>query len=362
MNAMTDLTVDVAGGLPAEQDLVLRAAPGDPEFREGVNIWLQDDAGRFAFPRFGVEAIGRSWDRRGVQANIAFPDGRVLVGSSVGEVVGPLDDSGEATVFGAGPIEFRCVEPFRRWTMSFAGPVVDTTVADQVAGVVDEGKLVEAAVEVELTMAVPPWIRGEASDETRRRLAGSDEALFIGGVGGFNCKQLFRATGVLRVGDDEMAFTATGLRVHRKGVRKTADFRGHCWQSAVFPGGRAFEALAFPEPADGGPAYTEGFVFDSGRVYPATVSQAPWMSSFVPHGGDVSLVLDSELGTTRITGLTRASTAMPGTAATSKIAVMSSGASRHNLFFHQGSAEYSWDGESAYGMIERSLPVDKVGV
>ena len=30
------------------------------------------------------------------------------------------------------------------------------------------------------------------------------------------------------------------------------------------------------------------------------------------------------------------------------------------LPFHQGGAHYTWDGESAYGMIERSLPVEKM--
>jgi hypothetical protein len=33
----------------------------------------------------GVEAIGSDWDRRMIQANIALPDGRVLIGSQVGE-------------------------------------------------------------------------------------------------------------------------------------------------------------------------------------------------------------------------------------------------------------------------------------
>jgi len=105
---------------------------------------------------------------------------------------------------------------------------------------------------------------------------GSGEATVFGeGPIEFRCVEpLFRATGVFRVGDEKMAFTATGFRVHRKGVRKTTDFRGHCWQSPVFPSGRT--------PA------------------------------------------------------------------------------RHNLFFHQGSAEYSSDDESAYGMVERSLPADKV--
>jgi hypothetical protein len=282
--------IDVTGGRDPELDLVLPEAPTHPEFREGVNIWLIDDTGRFALPRFGVEAIGGRWASRGFQATVAFADGRVLVGGSEGEALDPLDDAGEPTLFGAGPVRFQCVEPFRRWSLAYSGEAVDTTVAEQLAGKNGDGR-VDVAVEVDLVMAVPPWIRGEMSEEARAAPAGSEEAEFIGGVGGLNCKQLFRARGRLRVGADESEFTATGLRVHRKGVRHTQDFRGHCWQSALFPSGRAFEALNFPDHADGTPSYNEGFVFDGEQVHPAQVTASPWMTTFQPHGGDVSLSL-----------------------------------------------------------------------
>jgi prepilin-type processing-associated H-X9-DG protein len=356
------VSVDVTGGRSPEQDFVLPRAPADPDYREGVNIWLQDDAGRFALPRFGVECIASSWERRGFQVNIAFADGRVIVDSGVGDALGPYGEDGSPTVLGAGQLRFCCITPFSRWTMSYAGVARSSTVADQLAGRAGEGEPIEVSVEVEMTMAVPPWIRGEMTTEARSRLAGTDEALFIGGVGGMNCKQLFRASGTARFGDEERTFTATGLRVHRQGVRKTGEFRGHVWQSAVFPSGKAFEALAFPDHPDGTPGYTEGFVFDGINVYPATVAQAPWMTEFVAYDGDVRLVLESALGRTEVGGSTRCSTAMPGAAATSGVPIMSSGASRHDLFFHQGSAEYSWGGETALGMIERSLPAAQLHV
>ena len=31
-------------------------------------------------------------------------------------------------------------------------------------------------------------------------------------------------------------------------------------------------------------------------------------------------------------------------------------------FLHQGGARYTWDGESAYGMVERALPIGQVTV
>jgi len=32
------------------------------------------------------------------------------------------------------------------------------------------------------------------------------------------------------------------------------------------------------------------------------------------------------------------------------------------LFFHQGGARYRWDGEETFGMIERSLPGERVSL
>ena len=57
---------------------------------------------------------------------------------------------------------------------------------------------------------------------------------------------------------------------------------------------------------------------------------------------DVSFELESELGTTRIEGVSELSTYM----------LMSE--KMHGLDLHQSGARYTWDGQSAYGMIERS--------
>jgi hypothetical protein len=346
---------------PPEDDHVLAEAPEGAEFREGVNVWLLDDEGRFALPRFGVEAIGARWNRRGVQATVAFPDGRVLVGDAEGEARGPLDDHARPRVFGAGPVEFRCLEPFAVWTLTYEGAAVQTTVTEQLAGQSGH-RHVDVSLDAELTMAAAPWARGQMSDGHRRALAGAEEELFIGAVGGLNCKQLFRATGTLRVAGRNLPFTATGVRVHRKGVRRTGNLRGHCWQSALFPSGRAFEALSFPDRSEGRTSYTEGFVIDGDRLRPAQVVGSPWMTEFAPHGADVSLVLRTAEGDTAITGRTQATSVMPGNDARRHVPIMRGGGSTHDLFFHQGSALYTWDGEQAIGMVERSWPRNRVTV
>ena len=75
--SVTDLT----GGLGVDAEYGLRDQPEIDLMREGVSVWVYDDAGRFGLPRVALEAIGPDWDMRKLQVNVAFADGRVLIGS-----------------------------------------------------------------------------------------------------------------------------------------------------------------------------------------------------------------------------------------------------------------------------------------
>ena len=91
------------------------------------------------------------------------------------------------------------------------------------------------------------------------------------------------------------SFTGSGLRIRRQGVRHLTEFRGHCWQSALFPSGRAFGYIAYPPREDGRPTFNEGYVFDGdGDLVPARVLEAPWLTRLQALGQDVSLVLETE--------------------------------------------------------------------
>ncbi|WP_262402343.1 hypothetical protein, partial [Actinomadura sp. CNU-125] len=156
-------------------------------------------------------------------------------------------------------------------------------------------------------------------------------------------------------------FTGSGLRIRRQGVRKLADFWGHCWQSAVFPGGRAFGYIAYPPRPDGRPTFNEGFVFSGdGGLIPARVVQAPWLTRLRAHGEDVSLVLETETGTVAIEGETVFSTHDVHHADdTYSIRALK----RETPDFpalHQAGVRYRWDGEETFGMLERSNPLDKI--
>ena len=338
------MVVDLSGGMEPSRDFFLAEPPDDPEFRESVSFWVFDDRGAIGLPRVGIEAVADSWDERGFQVNLGFPDGRTAVALGSGEGRSPLDDDGVCRTFAAGGLAFRCVEPFKTLTLTYEGTALDTTAARLAEGDY-KGPRAPMSVEVELTCAAPPWISGTLSAE-------SAELFNQGFAGAFispRYEQLCTCEGSVRLGDGQWSFQGAALRIHRQGTRDTAGFWGHCWPSALFPSGRGFGALAFPERPDGLPTYNEGFVFDGKRMIPATLVDAPWLRRLQPNGEDVSLTLRTPEGDVRIEGQTVLSACMAG--------------GTHHEFapaLQQAGVRYRWEGEESVGMMERSIPVSQL--
>ena len=232
------------------------------------------------------------------------------------------------------------------WRAHFDGTLTETSVRQQIDGWIpglSGGPEVPVALEVELRSAAPPWEVGTLREEAGRVLATQEEGDLMGGP---RFEQLFRATGTLRVGDDEHAIDGGGLRVRRTGIRRLATFWGHVWQSAVFPSGRAFGFNTYPPRQDGKPTLNEGYLFEGdGELIPARVVKAPWLTTLTDEPQDCSLVLETSSGTTEIGGETILPTFM----------VMPEGVGP-GLTLQQTIARYTWDGETANGMLERSMP------
>jgi hypothetical protein len=243
----------------------------------------------------------------------------------------------------AGALEFRCVEPFSTWEVTYEGPALDTSAPDLARGLSDGAPKCDIALRIEFTMAAPPWVPGTLVQEAGTMMSSGIEGVMISD----RYEQLVRTEVELRVGTDEYAFNGTGLRIRRQGVRNVEGFWGHCWQSALFPSGRGFGFLTFPPRPDGVPSFNEGYLFDGTDLIPATVVEAPWLTSLTPIGEDASCTLRTADGDVRIEGENILSTYVaPGANAEFAPAL------------HQAGCRYTWDGEVTYGMIERSAPAD----
>jgi hypothetical protein len=340
-NEMTLRLEKLCGGLAPEKDLVFPAQPAHAEMRESVSIWMFEESGAFAFPRMGIEAEAASWDNRLLQAGFAFADGRVLNGAGRGAAPSAIGADGRPTIIGAGALTFRCLEPFQRWTVSFDGPVRDGHVSEQIDGSY-KGKQPTTAVrlEAEMSMATPAWVQEVSSDVAKMSAVEAANAAAMGM--GYRFEHHFRAQGWFEVDGVKRTFKGQGTRIHRQSIRRLEGFTGHCWLSALFPDGRAFGCLAYPPGADGKLTYNDAVIFQGGRLIPARIVSAPFLRRIVSHGDDVSVVLESGLGLTRITGVTALSTFRIGNPDIG------------GLNLQQGGARFTWDGQSAFGMVERS--------
>jgi hypothetical protein len=325
--------------------------------RDSVSFWVFDDQGIVGLPRIGIEAVGANWGNHGVQANVVLDGARVLRLRTDAPAASPIDANGEPTILGAGPLLCQLIEPFKRWRMTFDGEMVRTTTADLVAGST-AGEPVPVRFEVDMTMAVPPWEQGALTKDADRILATSDEGALMGGP---RYEQLFRATGSLLTDGVERPFCGQGLRIRRQGIRKLTTFRGHAWQTAVFPSGKAFGFMAYPPRDDGQLTFNEGFIFDgSGSLLPAVVTHAPWLTEIIDGPQDVSCVLETAGGTVEISGVTALST-FDVHHADQTFGMQQLHAEKVDFpALQQAGVHYTWDGESTYGMLERSNPLSKI--
>jgi hypothetical protein len=331
----------IANGLSNDYELFFPEQPDNPDMRESTSIWLFDENGSFGFPRIGIEGEAHSWENRLYSANFNLGGGRVLRDMNRGPVPSPFDADGRATVFGAGPLVFRCIEPFRKWQVSFDGSAEDGTVSQQISHTTDPENRVPFKFEAELTMVTPAWIQDNSPEKVARMSKAEAEEATSMGIG-WRLEHMFRGQGQLTIDGKTRDFNAVGSRIKRQSIRPLNFFRGHVWQSALFPDGSAFGYIAYPPAGDGSAPYNDGYIFKDGKMYPARAVKKPWLTQIVEDGEDVSLELESELGITRISGTT----------AFSSFHIMETETAGFNL--QQSGARYTWGNQSAYGMIERS--------
>ncbi|WP_310532029.1 hypothetical protein [Novosphingobium sp.] len=350
---------DWNGGLPSDIDYMFPARPTDPEMRESASVWIFEENGKFALPRVGIEAQGAVWDTHRYDMNVAFADGRVLRESAVGRSQSPIGPSGRPDTLGSDGLTFRCIEPFRRWAVSYEGEAWEGTVEEQIraefGAYADAGRSkgldgrtrVPVSWAVELEMVAPAWVQ----DYREEKLAGMTERerADAGSMGyGWRTEHCFRGSGELSVAGESQAFNCLGSRIRRQSVRPMGAFRGHAWMEAVFPDGRAFGFITYPpmpgeDPED---TYNNAYVWTGEKFLSGKVRNAPFLRRVMPRGDDVSCQIETAEGSFAIAGETVNATFHMG----------NPGVNGFNN--QQGGVKFTWDGQTTYGMIERSSPAE----
>jgi hypothetical protein len=340
---MTDLT----GGLDPASEYVITEAQTEPGMQEGINWWLWDDQGRFGFPRFAVEAFAPDWGHPHIQMGFVTADGRLMRHNGPASRHKEAGPDGKASHFGSGGLSFDCIEPFKHYRSVFSGAIQSGGFEEMLVPGYSSQKLAPMRFDIEAWPVVPPFIQGTLFKDAKERMAGGGEALAMGGD---RLEQLCRVKGVINYEGKDLEFTGGALRIRRAGVRKLEEFFGHSWQSAVFPSGKAFGYIAYPGRDGAEYSYNEGFVYlGEGELIPARAVKSPWLGYYQYSGEDVGCVMETidgrrfEFGGKTLGGIPSVSPPE------SKFPPL-----------YQALAHYSFEGETAYGMVERSSMRDKM--
>jgi hypothetical protein len=343
------MAIDLTGGLPVEREYLQVDCPNQPDIRDAVNVWIEEASGLFGM-RIGVEAASPDWSTHEIYLDVAFPNGRVMSRRTRETPHPVIGADGRATVRGAGPVRFECIEPFKIWTVSFKGQAAELTTAELVKTPYPRERVMgDVEFSIRMDMVVPPWIQGTLIADAGDAMLG-DQGQYMSP----RYEQLCRATGELRVNEERYSFRGQGLRIRRHGYRKFEGFWGHCWQSCLFPSGKAFGMNLFP-PRPGVKSYAEGFVFNGeGKLIPALPVGVPWLKRMLPSGDDVSLELQTPDGIVRIQG-----TSFINKRARFSVALPSDFPPDFPII-QQSHVRYAWGNETATGMMERSTPANQV--
>ncbi|MFM5931798.1 MAG: hypothetical protein ACKOPQ_12895 [Novosphingobium sp.] len=346
-------------GLPVDIDYMFPERPSDPEMRESASVWIFEENGAFALPRVGIEAVGATWDNHRYDMNIAFADGRVLRESAIGNSAPVRSARGLPDTLGSDGLVFRVIEPFRRWHVSYEGQAWEGTVEEQIraefGAYADAGRSkglegrarVPVKWAVELEMVTPAWVQ----DYREEKLAGMTERerADAGSMGyGWRTEHCFRGAGELTIEGQSRSFGCLGSRIRRQSVRPMGAFRGHAWMEAVFPDGRAFGFITYPPLPGEAPedTYNNAYFWTGEKMLAGKVRNAPFLRRIMPRGDDVSCQIETPEGTFDIVGETVNATFHMG----------NPGVNGFNN--QQGGVKFTFDGQTTFGMIERSSPAE----
>jgi hypothetical protein len=334
--------VDLTGGIEPVLDGPTLDPGGDLTAGENHAFWVFDNAGEYALLNCHVQAGGvpgqswPDWQTRRVGFAIAAPDDRLYVDW----VVAPGTDSDTLAV---GGWSIRCVEPFVRWTATYRGTPRVTSISETREGVIDlDGPRTAVEVDLELSMALPPWIQGDFAEDLPDR----EKGLTFIGVPRY--EQLLRARGEIHHDGQSHAIEATGLRTHRYGPRSLTLMRGHSWLTALFPSGKAFGSMRFPGTG-GSDMFREAWVTGADGLVGARVLDSPWLTSLDCVGEHWTVKLDTPDGPTEIEGETLAVSYSMGLGANQ---------APGSFVLAHGMGRFTWNGEQTCGLIERSAPIE----
>jgi hypothetical protein len=332
---------DLSGGLPAEREGIRSTEPDVPFWSENMLFALYDptsDVGLWLH----LGTVPNDWSLWH-EMNYAFLPGD----EGVLSMWSYHRTAAERRPGGAG-LEFRCIEPFRRWHLSFDGYGLHTANAAMEDGLARVGQNRRFTVELDVEYVTPAWDMHTAAEAATGRGSMHDQ-----GWAREHYEQLYRARGPVVLGDAEVAFDGYGWRDHSQGPRGGgggAPWGGHVITGTLYDSGRGWGLSRYWSP-DGTITLEGGYVVEEdGRLQHARVTEAPRLRSLVLSGEELPIGLAWPGGSLETSIVTRRSlwlSMMKGLAVGKDL-------DGPGLMYVLNHGTSEWDGEVGVNYIERS--------
>ncbi|WP_026927043.1 DUF7064 domain-containing protein [Granulicoccus phenolivorans] len=269
---------------------------------------------------------------------VFLPDGQYFLARGFGHGAHPGGP-------GSCGLKLTVEEPFRRMRLQFNGSGRYVTQADVNAGSLTDGRALPLTFDLTFTAAAPLWDMGKHLVNHRAFT--------------MHHEQPTRATGEITTFGERYEPAATfglreagGVRDHSRGPR---DFtRRHSWCNAVFPSGRSFNILATRDNENGS-VMAMGYISDGESFTDFEITP-----DFLTDPDDPFTVRPLHLTTgdgQQITIDVEVLRALPMEQYRPNDLAFGAGRLGVNRLY-EGRARYTWDGETVYGHIERTCPLD----
>jgi hypothetical protein len=249
-------------------------------------------------------------------------------------------------------LSFHCIEPFKRWRVTFDGYAHFATEAAMLAGLVPDGSRKRLRIDLDIRCVSAVW---DAEAAAAGEHGHGDMA--SQGWAKEHYEQIHVATGVIQVDDSEISFNGSGWRDHSRGPRgggTGSPWGGHVIAGGYFPSGRSFILSRYWDPSgrislEGG-CYTEA----DGAFRLARVSQSPQLRGLIPEGERLEFALRGEEGDLVLDMTTRRSLWMSMT----KQLALGRDLGGPGLMYVVNFGPCRWGGETGEVYIERSNPLN----
>ena len=249
----------------------------------------------------------------------------------------------------SGSLRFECIEPFKRWRVTFDGVAVHSSNQEMMSGIVRDGIKRLLKFQFDIACVAPVWDTHETAMAAHGRGSMRDQSW-----ASQHYQQLFSCHGDITVAGVRTEFDGRGVRDHSRGQRGHAmdQYGGHNLFTALFPSGRAFGLMAMWAP-NGAVSLSVGYIVEQGRLYHADIISPPIKITEVRQGDEhFEICLRSELGEHVIGGgIIRSIFA---TALEDWGMAFGADAGNQRLILAPSFARWTWNGEVSYGLAERS--------